>query len=140
PAAGQPALGYVALGVWLPMHDVPVERGAMQFVPGPHKRGLLPHRHADQPADNVLEVDKPVDPAAAVACPLKLGGATFHHFETLHYTAPNTTDRPRLAYPMEFQVRPRRRDVPVPMPWVDVRRAATGGGPQYMVPADGKVI
>src|SRR5215470_7667217 len=122
------------------MHDVPVEMGAMQFVPGSHKRGLLPHRHADEPADNVLVVDKPVAAKEAVACPLKLGGATFHHFETLHYTAPNTTAAPRLAYPMEFQVRPRRRQVPLPMPWVDERRAATGGGPQYVVPADGKFI
>ena len=134
----EPELDYKALGVWLPMHDVSVEMGAMQFVPGSHKRGLLPHRHADKPADNVLTVDKPIDPAEAVACPLRLGGATFHHFETLHHTAPNATDRPRLAYPMEFQTRPVRRAVPVDMPWVLERRAATGGGPQFMYPADGR--
>jgi ectoine hydroxylase-related dioxygenase (phytanoyl-CoA dioxygenase family) len=134
----EPELDYQALGVWLPMHDVSIEMGAMQFVPGSHKRGLLPHRHADKPEDNVLTVDKPIDPREGVACPLKLGGATFHHFETLHHTAPNTTDRPRLAYPMEFQTRPVRRAVPVDMPWVMERRAATGGGPQYMYPADGR--
>jgi hypothetical protein len=29
----QPELDYYALGVWLPMHDVSIEMGAMQFIP-----------------------------------------------------------------------------------------------------------
>ena len=86
----QPELDYHALGVWLPLHDVTPEMGAMQFIPGSHRRGALPHRHEDDPAHNLLTVAEKVDPAAAVACPLKAGGATFHHAQTLHYTAPNT--------------------------------------------------
>jgi ectoine hydroxylase-related dioxygenase (phytanoyl-CoA dioxygenase family) len=105
----EPDFDYCALGVWLPMHSVTAQMGAMQFVPGSHKRGLLPHRHDDDPRVNVLTVAEPVDPARAVACPLEMGGATFHHYQTLHYTAPNSTDRPRLAYPVEFQVKPVRR-------------------------------
>ena len=75
----QPELDYYALGVWLPMHDVHVEMGAMQFIPGSHKRGLLQHRHGDEPQHNVLVVDEPFDVSKAVPCPLKMGGATFHH-------------------------------------------------------------
>ena len=137
----EPELDYYALGVWLPMHDVSTEMGAMQFIPGSHKRGLLRHRHGDEPQFNVLEVDEPFDVTKAVACPLKMGGATFHHSETLHYTAPNATDTPRLAFPMEFQVTPVRRSVPVSMPWVDeFRKATSTGGPHriYHV-ADGKI-
>jgi ectoine hydroxylase-related dioxygenase (phytanoyl-CoA dioxygenase family) len=134
-----PEFDYQALGVWLPMHDVSVEMGAMQFIPGSHKRGLLPHRHADKPEANVLEVAEPIDESLAAACPLRLGGATFHHNETLHYTAPNTTDRPRLAYPMEFQTKPRWREVPSDMPWVLESRAVTGTPPFTWV-ADGKFI
>jgi len=134
-----PEFDYQALGVWLPMHDVSVEMGAMQFIPGSHKRGLLRHRHDDKPDANVLTVAEPFDESRAVACPLKLGGATFHHNETLHYTAPNTTDRPRLAYPMEFQTQPRWRDVPDDMPWVQERRAAGPAQPLLWI-ADGKVI
>ncbi len=78
--------------------------------------------------------------AGAVACPLKMGGATFHHAETLHYTAPNTTDRPRLAFPMEFQVTPVRRAVPEVMPWVDEHRAAVGGVRSLSYVADGQMI
>lgn len=135
----QPEFDYHALGVWLPMHDVSVEMGAMQFIPGSHKRGLMSHRQADDPAHNVLTVDEAIDESKAVPCPLKAGGATFHHAETLHYTAPNTTDRPRLAFPMEFQIQPVRRETPAVMPWVDAHRAAVGGGKNPTYVADGKV-
>lgn len=137
----EPELDYHALGVWLPLHDVSVEMGAMQFIPGSHRLGLLPHRHDDAPEKNVLTVMEPVDESRAVACPLPAGGVTFHHAQTLHYTAPNTTDRPRLAYPMEFQCKPVRRAEPRVMPWVDELRAATGrdGRPLTYV-ADGELI
>jgi len=134
-----PELEFNALGCWLPLHDVTVEMGAMQFIPGSHRRGLLPHRHADEPRHNLLEVIEPVDPAAAVPCPLKAGGATFHHSETLHYTAPNATDRARLAFPMEIETAPVWRAVPADMPWTEQHRAAVGRGPVVYV-ADGKVI
>jgi hypothetical protein len=135
----QPEFDYCALGVWLPMHDVSIEMGAMQFIPGSHKRGLMRHRHEDDPSQNMLMVDEAVDVSTAVACPLKKGGCTFHHSETLHYTAPNTTDQNRLAFPMEFQLKPVRRRVPETMPWVDQHRAATGvvNPPVYV--ADGTI-
>ena len=100
-----------------------------------HKRGS--HRRADRPVDNVLAVDKPIDPSEAVACHSGSAGRRSTTSRRYH-TAPNTTDRPRLAYPMEFQARPVRRAVPVDMPWVMERRAATGEGPQFMYPADGR--
>jgi ectoine hydroxylase-related dioxygenase (phytanoyl-CoA dioxygenase family) len=134
-----PELDYCALGVWLPMHDVSTEMGAMQFIPGSHNRGLLRHRHQDEPQYNVLMVDEPFDESKAVACPLKAGGATFHHSETLHYTAPNTTDRPRLAFPMEFQITPVRRKAPLDMPWMQEFRKATGAPPKLLHVADGRI-
>jgi hypothetical protein len=136
----QPEFDYYALGVWLPMHDVSVEMGAMQFMPGSHKRGLLKHRQDDDPKENVLCADIELDVSEAAPCPLKKGGATFHHSETLHYTAPNATDQPRLAFPMEFQLAPVRRETPVIMPWVDQHRAAVGGAKPPIYVADGKVI
>jgi hypothetical protein len=135
-----PELDYDAVGAWLPLHDVSVERGAMQFIPGSHKGPLLQHVHVGDPIGNLLVADG-VDSTAAVACPLPAGGATFHHHRTLHFTAANTTDQARLAFPMEFQVRPRLRAEPRSTPWVDVFRAATaqsGGPPIYI--ADGQIV
>jgi len=135
----QPEFDYCALGVWLPLHDVTTEMGAMQFIPGSHRRGLLAHRHEDEPKYNVLTVKERIDTSAAVPCPLKMGGATFHHSETLHYTAPNSTRETRLAFPMEFQLAPVRRQKPESMPWVEEFRVASGPRPLVYV-ADGKII
>jgi len=136
----QPELSYKALGVWIPMHDVTVEMGAMQFIPGSHKWGLLPHRQQDLPIHNVLTVIDQPDMARAVPCPLKMGGATFHHSETLHYTAPNATNQTRMAFPMEFQIKPTVRPVPEIMPWVDEHRAVAGREAHFTYPADGKIL
>jgi hypothetical protein len=48
-----------------------------------------------------------VDAAAAIACPLPLGGATVHLPRTLHHTGPNLTAMPRLAWSLEFAPRGR---------------------------------
>jgi len=133
-----PEFDFHALGVWLPLHDVTVEMGCMQFIPKSHKRGLMKHAHQDAPQHNVLQVAEPFDAKSAAACPLKAGGATFHYQETLHYTAPNTTNQPRLAFPMEFQIDPVRREKPFDMPWMEELRAATGNRKTLHV-ADGRI-
>jgi hypothetical protein len=135
----EPELDYNAIAAWLPLHDVTVERGCMQFIPGSHKGDVLMHEHVGDPRGNLL-VAKEADASSAVACPLTAGGATFHHPRTLHYTAPNTTDLPRLAYPVEFQVHPTRRTSPADRPWVYVFRDAVGSGGPGMYIADGKVL
>ena len=136
----RPELTYHALAVWLPLHEVSVERGAMQFIPGSHKGDLLQHHHVGDPLANLLEAEE-VDTSNAVPCPLPAGGATFHHHRTLHYTAPNTTELDRLAFPMEFQLPPQRRETPIETPWVDALREASGGdlGPLVWI-ADGKIL
>jgi ectoine hydroxylase-related dioxygenase (phytanoyl-CoA dioxygenase family) len=87
---------------------------------------------------HVLEVSEVVDESQAVACPLPAGGATFHHSRTLHHTAMNATDEARLAFPVEFEVRPTFRETPAVRPWVDEWRALTGAGPPTGHVADGR--
>jgi len=136
----QPELDYCAVAAWLPLHEVSVERGAMQFVPGSHRGGLLDHDFVGDPVGNLLAAPG-ADPRRAVACPLPAGGATFHHHRTLHHTAPNTTALARLAYPIELQLPPRLRKEPRQTPWVDAHRAATGqrGLPPHYI-ADGRLV
>jgi hypothetical protein len=135
-----PELSYHALGCWLPLHDVTVDMGAMQFIPGSHREGLRHHSHIDDDPVLHLLVADGVDTSRAAACPLPAGGATFHHHRTLHHTAVNVTDRPRLAFPTEFQTPPRRVASPDHRPWVDAHRAATGAGPPLAYPADGRFL
>jgi hypothetical protein len=95
-----PAL--VTAHFWVPMQDVSVEMGCMQFIPGSHRERIRRHhrlerlRHA-----HALETDD-VDASRAVACPLRAGDVTVHFPRTLHYTGPNLTAIPRLAWSLEF--------------------------------------
>ena len=92
----------VSAHFWVPVQDVTLEMGCMQFIPGSHRERMRPHhqlehlRHA-----HALEADE-VDASRAVACPLRAGDMTVHVPRTLHYTGPNLTAIPRLAWSLEF--------------------------------------
>src|SRR5258705_2979988 len=120
----EPELEYHALASWLPLHDVTVAMGAMQFIPGSHTRGVVDHVfYGDTPPeDNLLEAVG-VDVSKAVACPLPKGGCTFHDKNTPHFTQANSTHQPRYAFPIEHQIAPRFRDEPARRSGVAADRA-----------------
>jgi ectoine hydroxylase-related dioxygenase (phytanoyl-CoA dioxygenase family) len=103
-----------SLSVWMPLDEVTAESGCMQFLPGSHRLDVLRYR---QPPGEPLVLDEPVDVSGAVACPLAPGGATFHHCRTLHYTAANTSDRPRRAFTTIFHGPRSERAKPLVRPW-----------------------
>lgn len=106
----------VSVHFWVPMQDVTVEMGCMQFIPGSHRERLRGHHRLDHLRHaHALEADE-VDAARAVACPLRLGDITVHFCRTLHCTGPNLTAIPRLAWSLEFG--PRR-----PLPFRLVTKA-----------------
>ncbi len=87
---------------WIPLQPATVENGCMWFMPGSHLGPLLTHRIASRRgAGGTLAVDG-LDAAAAVACPLALGGATIHHPLTLHYTGANQSNDYRRAWILHF--------------------------------------
>jgi hypothetical protein len=104
-----------SLSVWMPLDDVVVESGCMQFLPGSHRNDVLRHRAAP---GEPLEVDEAVDVSTAVPCPVDAGGATFHHCRTLHHTAPNTSGRPRRAMTTIFHGPAEPRPEPLAKPWI----------------------
>ena len=130
---------YRSVAAWMPLHDVPVDMGAMQFLPGSHRDGVRHHRHYDHPLQSLLTVDPPVADDAFVACPLPAGGCTFHDPATVHRTAVNATGRPRLALPLTVQSVPIRRATRRETPWLDEHLAA-GGREQTSYVADGRVL
>lgn len=85
---------------WLTLDDVDLHNGAMQFIPGSHLRPML-HDQAEG-SDVLLDMGKGVDDSQAVVGNLPAGGITLHHCQTLHRTAPNTTDRQRRALAIHF--------------------------------------
>ncbi|MHB8510088.1 MAG: phytanoyl-CoA dioxygenase family protein [Candidatus Dormibacteria bacterium] len=98
--AGAP-IPNATLNFWIPLDDVDVENGCMQFIPGLHLNPLLPHYvHSGDPADEsrLLATDD-YDESRAIACPLRAGGCTVHSVGALHFTGGNhSADRGRRAY------------------------------------------
>jgi ectoine hydroxylase-related dioxygenase (phytanoyl-CoA dioxygenase family) len=113
-----------SLSVWLPLDPATMESGCMQFIPRSHTGEVRVHRHIDNdPAVHGLVTDH-VDPAQAVACPIPVGGATFHHCRTLHHAGPNRTDHPRRAYILVLGAPPTKADRPADRPWQQEEREA----------------
>jgi ectoine hydroxylase-related dioxygenase (phytanoyl-CoA dioxygenase family) len=88
----------------------------MQFLPGSHRSEIIEHRNVGLGAPLVLE-DAP-DLSGAVACPIPAGAATVHHCRTIHYSGPNTSERPRRAISALFHGPVQRRDEPLERTWL----------------------
>ena len=84
---------------WLTLDDVVRENGAMQVLPGSHRK---PVWHDPNDTTILLNSEKYVDTSKAVVVDLPAGGCMFHHCQTLHYTEPNTTPNQRRAFAIHF--------------------------------------
>ena len=105
-----------SVSCWMPLDEVTVESGCMQFVPGSHALEVMKHRR--KAPTEPLELDEPYDVSSAEPCPLAPGGATFHHCRTVHGTGPNTSPHPRRAFTTIFHGPPGVRDVRLSRPWL----------------------
>lgn len=85
---------------WLTLDDVNIDNGAMHVIPGSH---LVPVDHERSASTGaLLDLSEGVDEGQAAVIDLPAGGVMFHHCQTLHYTPPNRTDRPRRALALHF--------------------------------------
>jgi phytanoyl-CoA hydroxylase len=84
------------------MHDVDETNGCMHFIDGGHRDGVLSHRRVEGVQSDLLRCDP--DESRTVACPLRLGGVTFHHGKTPHMTTANASPRWRRALTQHLRV------------------------------------
>jgi hypothetical protein len=89
-----------SLHFWIALQNVDGDNGCMNFIPGSHRWGLVPHTTRGPHAHAL--VAEAIDTSTAVACPVPAGGATVHGPYTLHYTGPNQTGEPRGAWIVHF--------------------------------------
>ena len=108
-SAGTPISSNYIVQFWLALDDVDETTGCMYFIPGAHRKPLLPHTVAsgrpDQPGRLLAidELESHLDLTGAVACPLRAGGCTVHASGTPHFTPPNVSKtRHRRAYIFNF--------------------------------------
>jgi non-haem Fe2+, alpha-ketoglutarate-dependent halogenase len=90
---------------WVALSDAPVESGAMEFIPGSHRMGQLPHAdtfHEHNLLSRGQEIAVEVDAGKAVKVPLKAGEMSLHHVKLAHYSGPNTTGDRRIGLAIRY--------------------------------------
>ena len=86
------------LTLWVAIDPVTIENGAVHFIKGSHKAGMLPTKPSGVLGNSVGLVDPPSVPKTDQFCAtLDPGDATIHHCQTIHESDPNGSDRSRLG-------------------------------------------
>lgn len=84
---------------WIPLHAFPPEAGGLEFAPGSHRGGVLPH---DRDADSGrLQAGRPWE-GAVVPGVLGVGACSVHLPRTLHRSGPNRSNMVRKAWILHF--------------------------------------
>ena len=96
---------YVHVTAWLALTDATAENGCMEFLPGSHHRGQLPHR-AGAVADSVNRAGQAIvgdiDDTGAVHAPLRAGEFSLHHTLCLHRSQPNRSSGRRVGLAISY--------------------------------------
>jgi len=120
-----PKYDYSEISFWMALQPVNEVNGCMEFIPGSHQVGVLPHRSPnDDPRIHAIECFEGFDHADAVACPLPAGGCTLHTGRTLHGAGPNRSNAPRYAYVLIFHVPPQPAQGQKNFPWLQDKKTA----------------
>lgn len=90
---------------WVALSPSTMASGCMKFVPGSHKKQLVPH--VDTFDENNLlsrgqEIAVEVNEADGVTAELQPGQASMHHGHLFHASGPNTTDDRRIGSAIRY--------------------------------------
>src|SRR5438445_9749499 len=96
---------YVHVTAWLALTEATAENGCMEFLPGSHGRGQMPHR-AGVVAGSVNRAGQAVvgevDDKPAVHAPLRAGEFSLHHTLCLHRSQPNRSSGRRVGLAISY--------------------------------------
>jgi phytanoyl-CoA hydroxylase len=84
---------------WIAVDDSTLDNGCMNYIPGSHKLGLLPHKSI---AASHLVPDVNFKLNVEVAVPIPAGSAIFHHLLCLHSSKANTSPNSRRAWAIHY--------------------------------------
>jgi len=86
------------LTVWIAIDAVTEANGPVFFVRGSHRGGMLPTKSSGVRGNSIGMAEPSRVPLDEQFCALLApGDATIHHCETVHHSAPNTTEHSRLG-------------------------------------------
>jgi ectoine hydroxylase-related dioxygenase (phytanoyl-CoA dioxygenase family) len=84
---------------WIAVDDATVENGCMNYIPGSHKLGLIPHKQLT-PAH--LTPERPFKIEDETPVPVPAGSAIFHDLLCLHSSRANTSPKSRRAWALHM--------------------------------------
>ncbi|MAE67285.1 MAG: hypothetical protein CMJ18_23735 [Phycisphaeraceae bacterium] len=84
--------------VWGAIDAATRENGCMQVIPRSHLKGLVPHYKGE---DFMIDEQR-IDESEIVFAEMNPGDVLFFNVLLLHASAPNTSDKPRLATIIDF--------------------------------------
>lgn len=86
------------LTVWIAIDAVTEANGPVFFIKGSHHEGMQPTKPSGVRGNSIGMAELPQVPQSEQFCGLLApGDATIHQCETIHHSAPNTTDFSRLG-------------------------------------------
>ncbi len=85
-------------GAWIPLHDVPLDRGALCYASGTHRDDRLRAFPVSPESDVALRKLIAARGCTLVEEPFAAGEVGFHDLRTVHWTAANTSGLARTAY------------------------------------------
>lgn len=86
------------LTVWIAIDAVTAANGPVFFVKGSHKAGMAPTKPSGVRGNSIGMAEPSLVPLSDQFCGLLApGDATIHQCETIHHSAPNTTEFSRLG-------------------------------------------
>jgi len=91
-----------ALTVWIAIDAVTEANGPVSYLRGSQQDGARPHQTSGV-AGNSMGLAECPDKSGAWAGLLEPGDALIHHCNTIHFSAPNTSDQSRLGLLMVFK-------------------------------------
>src|SRR4051812_9531743 len=89
-----------ALTIWIAIDAATPENGPIYYLKGSHTLGVLPHRPSGVAGNSMGLAEMPPragDRSDEFCGTLEPGDAMIHHCQTIHWSGPNKTDRPRCG-------------------------------------------
>ncbi len=92
------------LTVWIAIDAVTAANGPVTYLKGSHRLGPLPTKPSGVRGNSIGLAQMPdADDEDLLVALLEPGDATIHHCDTIHFSAPNTTEHPRLGFLLVFR-------------------------------------
>jgi ectoine hydroxylase-related dioxygenase (phytanoyl-CoA dioxygenase family) len=90
--------------VWVAIDAATPENGAMQYLPGSHRLGVLPHEESKREGLvlNTAVVESEIDAGTARSISLAAGQVSLHDIHLVHGSPPNRSDKRRAGLTLRY--------------------------------------